>query len=549
MRARPILVSLAILAGACVEDRGLGLPGAPDASPAMGPAFLSPEAGAVLSGRVAVTVDPGDDADVAGVRVAVDGADLGGASEPPYRIDLDTTRLTDGVALLEAFVDRTDGSVATIEVGVWIDNDAPAVEILEPADGDVVYVEDGALRFTARVRDRAGVARVELRAAGTSVATFAPPAREELVAAVDVTTLAADLAPGSTVPLRLEVEVEDGAGHLTVTPLDVALGTRLLWRFDTLGRIETPPLALPDGGVAVGSFDGDLYVLDANGAERCRVESTEEVVGGPALSADGATIVWGTTRHLRAADAATCTARWTYATEGVFRGGPTVAPDGTIYAVEFAGTLHAVSPAGQRRWQVALDAEGIAAPAVAPDGSVLVGSLGGTMHAFAADGSALWTVATGGGIGAAALVTADGVYFGSYDFYVYATDLAGAPKWEYEFATDADIQCSPGLLPNGDIAVCSRDGNVYALDAATGEERWRHGTAGITYGGVAVAPDGTVVVGVADGSVQAVSAGGHARFRFDTHEAVVARPALSPAGDIVFVASTDRRLYALHAAP
>lgn len=550
MRAALPIGALALFAGACIEDRGLGgLPVPTEVTDAAAPSFLSPEPGQVLSGRVTVVVDPGAEQEATAIRLAAGDTELGAVRTLPFRLDVDTTELGDGVALLEAFVERPDGTVETAQVAVVIDNEGPAVEIVEPADGAVVWVEDGLLRFTTRVRDRAGVARVELRAAGVSVARFAPPAREELVADVDVAALAPDLAAGTTVPLRLEVEVEDDSGHLAVTPVDVAVGTRLQWRFDTLGRIETPPLALPDGGVAVGSFDGGVYVLEADGTERCRVASTDEVVGGPALLADGTGMVWGTTRNLRAADTATCAARWTYATQGVWRGGPTVAPDGTILAVEFSGSLHAIGPGGGARWNVALGAEGIAAPAVGPDGTIVVGSLDGAMHAFASDGSALWTVPTGAGIGAPALVTADGVYFGSYDFYVYGLDLAGQPKWEYEFATDADVQCSPGLLPNGDIAICSRDGNVYALDAATGEERWRHGTVGITYGGVAVGPDGTIVVGVADGSVQAVTPGGHPRWTFDTHEAVVARPAPSVAGDVVYVASTDRRVYALHTGP
>lgn len=540
---------LALALGACVEDRGIGgvVAPPPDETVAPGsPSFLAPRPGDVLSGVVAVAIDPGAD-DARGVHLLLDGNELGSRAGTPWSMDLDTTLLADGVALLEVEVDGADGAVRTAEVAVRIDNDASAVEILEPLDGTIAYVEDGPLRFAVRVRDRAGVARVELRAGGTSVALFAPPTREELGADIDVAAFAPDLAPGETVPVRLEVEVEDESGHLTVEALGIVVATRLLWRFDTLGRIETPPVALADGAVAVGSFDGNLYVVEGDGTERCRVETGEEIVGGPALMADGTGIVFGTTRRVRAVDATTCAVRWTYGTEGVWRGGPTVMSDGVVLAVEFNGSLHAIAANGAARWHVSLDGEGIAAPAVGPDGTIVVGSLSGTLHAFASDGTPRWTLPTGAGIGAPALVTADAVYVGSYDFYVYAVDLAGQPLWDYEFATDADVQCAPGLLPSGDLAMCSRDGNVYAIDGATGEERWRFGTAGITYGGVALGPDGTILVGVADGSVQAIAPTGQARWRFDTHEAVVARPA--PSGDVVFVASTDRRLYALWAAP
>lgn len=533
------LATMALLATGCLDDPRLGTV---VAAPPGAPVFVSPQSGEVLTGRVPVTITPSQP-DATAIRIVVDHSALGVATGAPWTVEIDTARLPDGVVLLEAIEEHEVGEDTTSQLAVLVDNESPSIEVVEPADGTVAYVENGTLRFAVRVGDDLGVARANLRLDGTSVASFAPPSREELSVDIDLAAWADAVGPGTSVPLHLEVEVEDETGHVASRAVDVAVGTRLRWRFDTVGRIETPALALPDGAVAVGSFDGRLYVVEADGTERCRVDSDEEVVGAPALMADGTGIVWGTTEHLRAVDAATCAARWTYGTVGVFRGGPTVAPDGTILAVEFSGTLHAVGSNGRSLWQAALGAEGIAAPAVGPDGTIAVGSLAGLLHVFGPDGSPRWTFETGGGIGAPALVTADAIYLGSYDFYVYALDLTGQPLWDYAFGTDADVQCSTGLLPNGGLAFCSRDGNVYSVDAATGEESWRHETAGITYGGVAVGADGTIHVGVADGSVQALGPGGQLRWRFDTNEAVVARP--SPSGDVVFVASTNRCLYAL----
>jgi outer membrane protein assembly factor BamB len=50
---------------------------------------------------------------------------------------------------------------------------------------------------------------------------------------------------------------------------------------------------------------------------------------------------------------------------------PSVGPDGTIYASDIGGGLHAIAPDGRRRWRVTLPSY-CARPAAAPDGTVYV---------------------------------------------------------------------------------------------------------------------------------------------------------------------------------
>jgi outer membrane protein assembly factor BamB len=66
------------------------------------------------------------------------------------------------------------------------------------------------------------------------------------------------------------------------------------------------------------------------------------------------------------------------------------------------------------------------------------------------------------------------VYFGSGDGNVYAVDAAsGALKWK--FTTGDVVHASPAIA-GGLVLVGSWDTNFYALDAATGAERWRFKT-------------------------------------------------------------------------
>ena len=66
------------------------------------------------------------------------------------------------------------------------------------------------------------------------------------------------------------------------------------------------------------------------------------------------------------------------------------------------------------------------------------------------------------------------VYFGSGDGNVYALDAAtGVLRWK--FHTGNVVHASPALAA-GTLYVGSWDSYFYALDAASGKERWRFKT-------------------------------------------------------------------------
>lgn len=78
-----------------------------------------------------------------------------------------------------------------------------------------------------------------------------------------------------------------------------------------------------------------------------------------------------------------------------------------------------------------------------------------------------------------------------------------SPKLLWRFQTGGGDVSSPAVV--GEVVyVGSKDNHVYALDAATGEERWRFQTGSIVRSSPAVV-DGVVYVGSNDGYVYAIT--------------------------------------------
>src|SRR5207248_6667023 len=76
-------------------------------------------------------------------------------------------------------------------------------------------------------------------------------------------------------------------------------------------------------------------------------------------------------------------------------------------------------------------------------------------------------------------VIADGiVYVGSWDSYFYALDAAtGKERWRFKTGEDPDIHNQVGIqssavIAEGTVYFGCRDSNVYALDSRTGQKKW-----------------------------------------------------------------------------
>ena len=85
-------------------------------------------------------------------------------------------------------------------------------------------------------------------------------------------------------------------------------------------------------------------------------------------------------------------------------------------------------------------------------------------------GTVKWVFPTGGAVHSSPAVADGTVYVGSRDGRLYALDAAtGAPLWEYR--TESWVESSPAVV-DGSVYFGSQDGMLRALDAATGTLRW-----------------------------------------------------------------------------
>lgn len=211
-----------------------------------------------------------------------------------------------------------------------------------------------------------------------------------------------------------------------------------------------------------------------------------------------------------------------------------------------------------------------AAPAIAQDAMFRGGPthLGTFQSAAPTLASVAWKFKTAGRVLSSPVVSGDAVYVGSTDGQLYAIDRAtGTQRWK--FATQGPIASSPAISA-GLVFISSVDGKVYAVDASSGTQKWAFTTKGerrFTAPGIHGAiprtermPDpfdvflssptvanGTVYIGSGDQNVYALDAAtGALKWSFATGDVVHASPAV--ANGLVYVGSWDRNVYAIDAA-
>lgn len=211
--------------------------------------------------------------------------------------------------------------------------------------------------------------------------------------------------------------------------------------------------------------------------------------------------------------------QWRFSADEAVSSSPTIV-DKTVYIGDDAGHLHALQAStGQREWLFDVtELDGAyggrftySSPAVA-DGvvyfEVQLGSRGRLIAVDARTGSLKWTFENGSTNWTSATLSEETVFFGDVELYdgdsrFYAVDRAtGRQRWERTF--EDGFNSSPTVVDDTVYVGCD-DGHVYAFETETGERRWAFDTNDQVRSSPTVV-DGTVYVGSDSGRLYAIDA-------------------------------------------
>ncbi len=168
-------------------------------------------------------------------------------------------------------------------------------------------------------------------------------------------------------------------------------------------------------------------------------------------------------------------------------------------------------------------------------------------------GGLLWRFSTRGAVRSSPAVSGERVYIGSTDGNLYALDRAtGVENWRVDVSSP--ISSSPAVA-RGLVIFGSRDGAFHAVDSGSGRAAWRFDTGALipwewgsegwdVYTSSPVVVDSVVIFGAGDGVVYALDLDtGTEIWRFATEGRIRSTPAVGDGH--VFVGSTDGIVYAL----
>ncbi len=205
-----------------------------------------------------------------------------------------------------------------------------------------------------------------------------------------------------------------------------------------------------------------------------------------------------------------------------------------------------------------------------------MGSTDGNLYAVDLEsGTQKWKLFTGVRVTSSPAVENGVVYFGSYSGRFYAVDAAsGKLKWKFQTEGEKrfegkhlhgsepaaetmpdpfDFYLSSPALWSGAVYFGSGDGNVYALDAATGTLKWKFHTGDVVHASPAIS-DGTLFIGSWDSYFYALdAASGKEKWRFKTGEdhniynQVGIQSSAAVMDGVVYFGCRDSNFYALDA--
>ena len=239
-----------------------------------------------------------------------------------------------------------------------------------------------------------------------------------------------------------------------------------VWSFETQSNVNHTPVVDDDGTLYMGTIEGDLYALNADGTQK-----------------------------------------WKKATEYRFYAEPVLSENGMLYFCTWASGLVAFDTQGNELWTF---------PGTAPfseislddDGSLYV-AVEDVLYALDKDGELRWQKNLSNC--SAPIISEEGLLYVRTTYAIYAYDSDGNLVWDYPICS-SDLQ--PAVADDGTIYF-TESGNLYAIapKANRADTKWIFTAVGNITGAPVVGADGTVYF-ACDNILYAVSSGGGEKWTY-----------------------------------
>lgn len=527
-----------------------------------------------LFGSVPVLVEPTGERPLRSVSVSANDGAAVTSTKPPFSVQLDTTKLKDGTARVAATATDDEGESLSASVQVCVDNSGPLLNVLAPADGAAVGLEDAELKVRVRASDPAGVDTVVAHASVGGIVqrvSCKPPGAKELDCTLKPGELGLTLTPKSISELTLTITARDKWGREAQALRKLKVSTRLLWSYYTGGSISWAAVPLKSGNVVVGNDSGAVHVVSSSGTKVCTwtappMSGKAEGIATPITDGGAGTLFFASTQRVYGFNAATCVPTWSVTKGLYFASQP--AYDATA-GVVYIGSYGSLSTNGSLLGLSAVDGKdvssfGIAAvnetvtgaPALSADGkTVYIGSSDFKLYAVnvsAAPYTQRWVYTTGAKIESRPLVSATRILLGGMDKVMHAIDpVTGNKDPAFNFTAQAGFFSAPVLGQGGVLYAGSLDLNLYALDSA-GKVKAKYDTGRIMRSSPAIGPGGVVFAAKTQpGRLYALSPDLKLLWSIKPSPSDSDKSMGSPAvsGNTVYIGSTNGYLYALDATP
>ncbi|MBL0738398.1 PQQ-binding-like beta-propeller repeat protein [Flavobacterium sp. GN10] len=310
----------------------------------------------------------------------------------------------------------------------------------------------------------------------------------------------------------------------------------LKWKFKTEGKIFSSPIA-QNGMVYIGSEDGYFYAIDEKlGKQKWKFKTNGAVHSSASLYND--IVYFGSfDGHYYALNAKTGKEIWRFKTKGEHW-----YSEIGMWGMKPSNLLMA------DLWDFYLST-----PVIYLDPKtalVIFGSSDGNLYAVdAKKGSLKWTFKTKAAIHSTPVLDKSTVYFGGWDGIFYALDCkTGKEKWKFstEIKTGfTGIQAS-ATVSNGIVYFGARDPYFFALDTKTGKLIWKYNAENSWILSSAVIKDNTVYVGTSDTyALLALDAKtGEEKYRFKGNGYIYSSPAI--AGNTIYFGDFSGNFFSLN---